>query len=157
VLFPLALFSARLQELATVLCVVDLWQLPNRRPIAAAAAAAAMHAAGLTPKQKKTSRKQQQQQETDSTQQQQQQQQRGPVARTAADAVLLLYRFCSLAYKPPAALINHLLAFVGPRLHELSPLQVCVGFFIFLGEGGLLAVAAAGVCSFVFGWWVAVI
>lgn len=128
-----------------MLGVVDLWDLPNKRPIAAAAAAAAMQAAGLSHKtshKRQQEPEQEQEQEQESNKQQQQTgstQRRGPVARTAADAVLLLHRFCALGYKLPAALTQHLLAFAGLRLHELTPLQVCVG-----GGGGSRGGACCG-------------
>lgn len=130
-----------------MLNIAILWDLPNKQHIAATAAAAAIAAAGLTPGA--TVQQQQQQQQSDQSaaaaEQQQQQQhdelqaqphrtdrssssssvrRKGPVARTAADAVLLLHRFCSMGYQPPGVLSQHLMTFTGPRLHELSLLQV---------------------------------
>jgi hypothetical protein len=114
----------RSQEVSTVLHVALLWDLPNKHDIAAAAAAAAMQAAGLQDDPTHHQQQQEQHSSAASNDPQQQQQREGPVARTAADAVLLLHRMCSLGYKPPAVLRQHLLAFAGPRLHELSLLQV---------------------------------
>jgi hypothetical protein len=113
------------QEVSTVLHVVCLWDLPNKQDIAAAAAAAAMQAAGLQDNPTHQQQQEQQPSAASNGHHQQQQQREGPAARTAADAVLLLHRLCSLGYKPPAVLLQHLLAFAGPRLHELSLLQVC--------------------------------
>ena len=146
----LPLLLMNLQEVSTVLNIAILWDLPNKQHIAATAAAAAIAAAGLTPG---ATVQQQQQLQSDQSaaaaeqqQQQQQQQQhdelqaqphrtdrssssssvrrKGPVARTAADAVLLLHRFCSMGYQPRGVLSQHLMTFTGPRLHELSLLQV---------------------------------
>lgn len=128
-----------------MLDVVVQWDLPNKQAIAAAAAAAAMAAAGLDPAgtdavvRSSAAASQptihtQQAAGTDgssnssnsrtSKQQQQQARSPGPVAHTAADAVLLLHRLCGTGYRPPGVLVQHLLSFVGPRLHELSLLQV---------------------------------
>jgi hypothetical protein len=119
------------QELCAVLDVVVQWDLPNKQDIAAAAAAAALAAAGLDPagtdaaaagadadgsssSSRSVAQKQRQQQAGSS----------GPVVRTAMNAVLLLHRLCGAGYKPPAELLQHLLEYVGPRLHELTLLQV---------------------------------
>jgi hypothetical protein len=145
----LPLLLMNLQEVSTVLNIAILWDLPNKQHIAATAAAAAIAAAGLTPGATVQQQQQQQQQlqsdQSAAAAEQQQQQhdelqaqphrtdrssssssvrRKGPVARTAADAVLLLHRFCSMGYQPPGVLSQHLMTFTGPRLHELSLLQV---------------------------------
>lgn len=117
-----------LQELCTVLHIAVAWDLPQKQELAAAAAEAAISAAGL--------QQQQQAQSSAATGGSLHpisssirlpattEEPSGPVARTAADAVLLLHRFCCLGYQPPEPLTQHLLGFIAPKLHELSLLQV---------------------------------
>lgn len=129
------------------------WDLPNKLELAASAAVAAMSAAGLVGQDTQ----QQQQQSSGSGDSKQSR----PVARTAADAVLLLHRFRMIGYQPPQQLTHHLLSFIAPRLHQVSLMQVrqwlcwvcfrvgCVYLSIWRGSGGVLLWGGGlvGACS----------
>jgi hypothetical protein len=100
-----------------------LSNLPDTHAAAAAGAAGAGadHTQGVTGSDRSSSSDSG---VTSNQRQQQQDSPAGPVARTAADAVLLLHRLCGAGYRAPQVLVHHLLDFVGPRLHELTLLQV---------------------------------